>query len=59
MSDVTDNRENLEEHQERIPRSTFGKTRMIYKLRTQRFYWVLAFLYSAFFNLILLWKYKL
>lgn len=55
MSDLTDNNETMQEHEPRIPKTMIGKTRMIYKLRTQRFYWSLAFFYSLFLNLIFIW----
>ncbi len=59
MSMLTDKLEDLPETEPRLPPTNFGKIRMIYKLRTQRFYWAMAFFYSLFLNLILLWKYKL
>lgn len=59
MTDITDSKEDLPEIEPRLPSTNFGKIRMIYKLRTQRFYWAMAFFYSLFLNLILIWEYKL
>lgn len=59
MSDITDIQEDMQEYQPRLPSSNFGKARMIYRLRAHRFYWAVAFIYSLFLNLILIWEYKL
>ena len=59
MTDITDTREDLPEIEPRLPSSNFGKIRMIYRLRAHRFYWAVAFIYSLFLNLILIWEYKL
>ncbi len=59
MSDYTDSKEEDEAIEEPIPHENSGKMRMIRRLRTHRFYWAMAFFYSLFFNLIMIWEYRL
>ncbi len=59
MSDLTYIIEDMPEDNERIPKSTKGKIKLIRKLVAHRFYWAMAFFYSLFVNIILIWEHKL
>ena len=58
MSDLSDIIEDMPEYHERIPKSTKGKIDLIVKLWGHRFYWAMAFFYSLFLNLLLVWSYR-
>jgi len=58
MTDHTDHLEEVEQGLE-IPADTTARYRLIKRLIAQRFYWAMAFLYSLFLNIILIWEFRL
>ncbi|ANI22026.1 hypothetical protein PP586_gp09 [Pseudoalteromonas phage vB_PspS-H40/1] len=58
MSDSSDYQED-EQDPLIIPASATERARMIRRLIAHRFYWAMAFFYSLFVNLILIWEHKL
>lgn len=44
---------------DKITGHTPADNRKIRRLKAQRFYWAVAFLYSLFLNIVLIWEYKL